>query len=557
MASRNGADRLAEILRAESDATAVEVTGSLAERVEQASKTLTALWIREFGTTDAMPSLGEVGAFTQSARGTIAAALDPAVLDRDALADAWFRAYRHGVEHGEATSPTPADGAALSWPEAPAFDLATPVHEQSQRALFDLANANVAGDGFAAVVRAQGDARQAVTRVDATVVSEVVAAATTGTVDVARQVGAQLVWIAERDGCLHCLAYSGITTEGVFPPGLTFGDEPLRPHGVLHGPPLHPHCRCVIELWDPSDTAYIDGLRREARRSVLRGDAASSEASKLRAADRLLKAGSGLPKSVESKARKAVKAGKFADRPDPPPPARRPPPDPEPVVPTPTPTDPAALSDDDLDEAMQTAIAAEDYELLETLSQEADRRDEARQPAPEPVAPLSDEEFDDAWGVEPDGLADEAVDPEDERRFAEMEDLLAQGVDEATAYAQVFGVSEDRVLRDEAIRQLRASGYAGAGFDALARAAFRDHIAEAVNAADDVTNGYMLNPAGKRAGIDPVSLFTGPLTRAAKYASDELKDWFEENGRVTFDEFAESLLGRNARALGSGRGIKR
>jgi hypothetical protein len=35
----------------------------------------------------------------------------------------------------------------------------------------------------------------------------------------------------------------------------------------------------------------------------------------------------------------------------------------------------------------------------------------------------------------------------------------------------------------------------------------------------------MLSPAGKKADIDPWSLFTGPESRARKYASPELKEW--------------------------------
>lgn len=51
--------------------------------------------------------------------------------------------------------------------------------------------------------------------------------------------------------------------------------------------------------------------------------------------------------------------------------------------------------------------------------------------------------------------------------------------------------------------------------------------------AEAVTNGYMLNAAGKEAGIDERSLFTGPASRVRKYASPELREWFERHGRPT------------------------
>ena len=59
-------------------------------------------------------------------------------------------------------------------------------------------------------------------------------------------------------------------------------------------------------------------------------------------------------------------------------------------------------------------------------------------------------------------------------------------------------------------------------------------------AAEAATNGYLLNRAGRDAGIDPWSLWTGPSSRAAKYASEELRNWWEapHNRRVTKSEYA-------------------
>lgn len=316
MSDRARADRVADELRKLSEDTADTVVASLRERVETATRTLTALWITEFGDVSATPGLGErsVVTFAQSAVGTIGDALDPLVLDEDTLAKAERTAYTLGVEHGVRTAPSPVQAVVPS--PARYIDVRSPVAEQATEAMFAVSRSSVAANGYTAVTKATADARKAVTRVEATVATEIVTSATTGTVDVARQTGSPLVWIAERDGCLHCLAYSGQTTATTFDPYLSFDERALgRGHVLgapLAGPPLHPNCRCVTELWDPKDVGFVEGLQREARRSVLQGKADASEPAKLRAADRLLELGSGLPKTVESKARRAVRDGRFA-----------------------------------------------------------------------------------------------------------------------------------------------------------------------------------------------------------------------------------------------------
>ncbi len=573
---------LSDRLRDLTAATSPEVAGALQARLDRAQSELVALWVREFGSEQDGPGDPQsLVRFARTARARLESALNPDVVDGAALTVAVEDAYRTGTAHA---SGGPSGALAGSVPdnwEAP--DLAAVVAEQRARALSALDDTAVEAIGFPTVMVAVARGRRAVSRIEAAVAAEITGAASEGVRQVADARGFAVVWIAEPDGCLHCLAYAGrISTDGTFPERLTFGDRPLVQPDTLTGPGLHPRCRCTLELIDPGDTAVSEALRREAMRSVLRGWTHESESTpaRLRAAERLLAAGSGLPKSVETKARKSVRDGEFPDD-RPPAPERDAPIARDAVTYSPEPVDddnaepvetvsgdsregvervsPATLTDDELDQAMQDAIAAENYELLEELSQEADLRDaEAQAPtaAVEAFAQTADDDaWADAWGAADDVVDD--VDPEDERRYQEMERLLAAGVDEGAAYAEVFGVAADRYRRDEAIQRLRANGYRGDGFDALARRAYADLIAENINKAEEVTNGYFLNGVGKRAKIDPHSLFTGPLSRAAKYASDELKDWFEANGRVTFDEFAESLLGRDASVTGSGRFINR
>jgi hypothetical protein len=199
-----------------------------------------------------------------------------------------------------------------------------------------------------------------------------------GIADVAKATGARLVWVAERDACVTCLALSGhVVDPGTpFDWRLTFGAkayEPRRynPAGKLVAvpllrPPRHPNCRCRVSPWRghdagaalavthdwaeaikealargdtvaadaarraaaaAADSASFDlprALRREAERSVLRGDALPSESENVRlhAADRLLArigaaknsrspSGWPVPASVKQRAKRAVKRGAF------------------------------------------------------------------------------------------------------------------------------------------------------------------------------------------------------------------------------------------------------
>lgn len=138
--------------------------------------------------------------------------------------------------------------------------------------------------------------------------------------------GWSLVWVAERNACLNCLAYAGrvIAPYGTFPEGLTYGDKPLKPFGPLFGPPLHPNCRCQLDRTNLAPGDLDVALAREAARSVARGlTDHASDAARFRAVDRLISGTTGLPdqnlirlpRSVLDRARRNLAAGQFKYRP--------------------------------------------------------------------------------------------------------------------------------------------------------------------------------------------------------------------------------------------------
>lgn len=69
------------------------------------------------------------------------------------------------------------------------------------------------------------------------------------------------------------------------------------------------------------------------------------------------------------------------------------------------------------------------------------------------------------------------------------------------------------------------------------RAEFETVREGAFSEASDACNGVLLNVRGKRAGVDPYSLFIGNEVRALAYASEELVEWWASHPRLTWTKF--------------------
>jgi hypothetical protein len=181
------------------------------------------------------------------------------------------------------------------------------------------------------------------------------------------------------------------------------------------------------------------------------------------------------------------------------------------------------LSDDQLADAMGTT---DDDEHLDVLLAELDRRDKAARKATADRARRAHRR-----------------EHRDAKREADYDRRVAAGEDPEAAYAGAYGLTAERVRRDEAIRTMRTNGYQGKGFTELARAVFAEHAEETYWAAEEATNGYLRNALGERAGVSARSLFTGNEDRARKYASPELLDFWQQHGRMTLQDFTAGMLG--------------
>jgi hypothetical protein len=60
-------------------------------------------------------------------------------------------------------------------------------------------------------------------------------------------------------------------------------------------------------------------------------------------------------------------------------------------------------------------------------------------------------------------------------------------------------------------------------------------------AAEYACNGVLLSRAGRAAGINARDLWNGPAARAARYASEELRDFWDRHPRITRTQYVDLL----------------
>lgn len=192
-------------------------------------------------------------------------------------------------------------------------------------------------------------------------------------------------------------------------------------------------------------------------------------------------------------------------------------------------------TDDELAEDLADTLGGDDEAAAERILAELDRRDRAerkRERARE--------------------RATTKREARDAAREAAYSEALAAGDDPEEAYARIWGLDVEKMRRQDAIDSLRRSGYSGGSFDQLVRAAHRDYVETAWTEAEDACRGYLLSKAGQLAGrprreggqgLHVRDLWTANESTARKYASEELRRYWDEHGRMTSADFAASVLG--------------
>jgi hypothetical protein len=277
---------------------------------------LTRLWVTLYGSIRRLPGAAPARQDSQSGSDAGAAPSRTPVID---FPPVWTTSVDDGVTEVIDAMERAAESTRRHVETAPVQRPLTYRRERARRAV---APSQVAKRGFAAVQEALAQPARLREDVEAAVLGDLVWQHTQDLHDEARRRGPDwvLLWIAERDACVRCLAYAGehVIPGAKFEGGLTFGPRwssvigrpPLLGPGWFEGEGSHPWCRCELRIYHRADVPPLaDALKREARRSVAKGWARPSEGSSVRvvAAERLLSGAADLPKSVVAEARSRLK----------------------------------------------------------------------------------------------------------------------------------------------------------------------------------------------------------------------------------------------------------
>ncbi|MBZ6258136.1 phage minor capsid protein [Streptomyces olivaceus] len=184
----------------------------------------------------------------------------------------------------------------------------------------------------------------------------------------------------------------------------------------------------------------------------------------------------------------------------------------------------SAVGDDTLAWAMSYA----DGDEMLRIAAEMDRRDPIDLPAPAATG---------------DAVTDMLAD----------RDALAEVMGDAVPDPEGWGALADDAAGFAALKQAAEKLYRAADQDERhlitrreARALYDEYVEQQYLAAEHAV-GFLLNAKGREKGLEPGGLFRGPARIAYAYASDELKDWWREHGRLTQAEFIEQVTGKQQR----------
>ncbi|GAA4599974.1 hypothetical protein GCM10023194_81020 [Planotetraspora phitsanulokensis] len=148
---------------------------------------------------------------------------------------------------------------------------------------------------------------------------------------------------------------------------------------------------------------------------------------------------------------------------------------------------------------------------------------------------------------------------DEDRRISDL--IASGGYSYMDAYAEVHGLDAGELDRAERRSLLEAERMPGEKIDATVRRLYAQWLDQLHKQAEEATKGNLLNAEGRAARVSDLSLFSGPASRARKYASEELLRWWADHPRLTLTEFRAQWLGRQAdrdaaaqiRAGGAGR----
>lgn len=127
-------------------------------------------------------------------------------------------------------------------------------------------------------------------------------------------------------------------------------------------------------------------------------------------------------------------------------------------------------------------------------------------------------------------------------KYDRMSDLVDEGWDEDEAEAEAFGTSVEAIRRRNFMTKMRSEGHHGDTFTAVLKQAYYALAEEQFLQAERDTNGYMIKTQYRDKIGDPSSIWSMSERDARKYMSDELAEWFDQHGRITFMAYKRAVL---------------
>jgi hypothetical protein len=275
------------ILRHDDEALSLEdqaarmTAGGLRNKLDDITQAFSLRWVRTFGTLRTKAS----GPQFTSLMADLAAELGQLSINpHSALIDYAQKATDLGVQQGFAESgldPQPLDVPVPMDIHTYASGITHTAQAQVSTAE-SFAKTLTGGTFNQTVLASVAPAQQAANIVDRaarTITNERLNA---GVSAVADELGAELLWVAERDACVVCLALSGHHPgpDGLFDETLTFGTKPMEwvPEGGLDGPPRHPRCRCRVTTWFGHDTEGAESITHDWAAAVADAQGARHQA---------------------------------------------------------------------------------------------------------------------------------------------------------------------------------------------------------------------------------------------------------------------------------------
>ena len=126
-----------------------------------------------------------------------------------------------------------------------------------------------------------------------------------------------------------------------------------------------------------------------------------------------------------------------------------------------------------------------------------------------------------------------------ERMSFDEANRLYQASRRARARAAVLAEMERRDREDEKRARIEAGRARARATMEARRDEYALYVYDAWMAAETDCNGYLLSKAGLAARVEPADLWSMQEKRAVRYASQELREWWQLNGRWTYRQFQQ------------------